>query len=102
MAVTQERILIVESDPDVSNMISHQVLKPLGYQVRVVGDVTTAIREAIQFSPDVVLMNLELPGLSGKDLLVALSSQGITPPVIVMAKEDLEREGYGRYLSLFH
>jgi signal transduction histidine kinase/DNA-binding response OmpR family regulator len=92
MALSQERILLVESDPDASDMISRQVLKPLGYQVRLVGDVTTALREAVQFSPDVVLMNLELPGLSGKDLLVALSSQGNNPPIIVMAKEDLERE----------
>ncbi|MFN2235799.1 MAG: PleD family two-component system response regulator, partial [Anaerolineales bacterium] len=107
MALSQERILLVESDPDVSEMISCQVLKPLGYQVRVVMDVTTAIRESIQFSPDIVLMNLELPGMSGKDLLVALSSQGIKPPIIVMAKEDLEREviqafrlGASDYLSL--
>ena len=89
MPVSQERILLVESDPDVSNMISRQVLKPLGYQVRVVGDVTTAIREANQFSPDVVVVNLLLPDLSGKDLLVAFSSQGITVPVIVIAEEDL-------------
>jgi signal transduction histidine kinase/DNA-binding response OmpR family regulator len=92
MVLSKERILLVESDPDASNMISCQVLKPQGYQVRVVEDVTTAIREAIQFAPDVVVVNLEQPGLSGKDFLVALSSQRINLPIIVIAKEDLERE----------
>lgn len=90
MALSQERILLVESDPDVSDFISRQALRPLGYHVRVVGDATTAIQEAMQTSPDVVLVNMNLPGLSGKDLLVALASQGIEEPVIVIAKEGME------------
>ncbi len=90
MAVSEERILLVESDPEISDLISRQALKPLGYQVRVVGDATMAIREAIQISPDVVMVNMNLPGLSGKDLMVALSSQGIETPVIVIAEEGME------------
>ena len=106
MAVSQERILLVESDPEVSDLITRQVLKPLGYQVRVVGDATMAIREAIEISPDVVIVNMNLPGLSGKDLLVALSSQEFERPVIVIAEEGMEgdviqafRLGASDYLS---
>jgi signal transduction histidine kinase/DNA-binding response OmpR family regulator len=90
MAVSDERILLVESNPEISDLISRQALKPLGFQVRVVGDATMAIREAIQISPDVVIVNMNLPGLSGKDLMVALSSQGIKTPVIVIAEEGME------------
>ena len=90
MAELHERILLVESDPEICDQISRQALKPLGYQVRVVGDATSAIREAIQILPDVVMVNLDLPGLSGKDLLVALSSQDIKCPVIVIAKQGME------------
>jgi len=90
MAAPQERILLVESDPETSDLIARQALKPLGYQVRVVGDGTMAIREAVQISPDVVLVNLNLPGLSGKDLMVALASQGIETPVIVIAEQGQE------------
>jgi signal transduction histidine kinase/DNA-binding response OmpR family regulator len=90
MSNSQERILLVEGDPDISDLISRQALRPLGYQVRVVGDATLAIRAAIQISPDVVIVNMDLPGLSGKDLLVALSSQKINCPVIVIAEEGME------------
>jgi signal transduction histidine kinase/DNA-binding response OmpR family regulator len=90
MSNSQERILLVEGDPDISDLISRQALRPLGYQVRVVGDATLAIRAAIQISPDVVIVNMDLPGLSGKDLLVALSSQQINCPVIVIAEEGME------------
>ena len=90
MAAPKERILLVESDPEVSDLIARQALRPLGYQVRVVGDATRALQEAMQFSPDVVLANLNLPGLSGKDMLVALTSQGIETPVIVIAEQGQE------------
>lgn len=90
MANSQERILLVESDLEISDLIARQALKPLGYQVRIVGDGSSALQEAVRLSPDVVLVNMNLPGLSGKDLLVALSSQGIEKPVIVIAEEGME------------
>ncbi len=85
-----EKILIVENDPDVSDLIGRQALQPLGYQVSVATDGPSAIKQAIQFQPDVILADLSLPGLSARDLLVALSSQGINTPVIVLAEKGQE------------
>ncbi len=87
-----ERILIVDSDPDVTDLIARQALKPLGYQVNVAADGASAIKQAVQFQPDVILVALNLEGLSGKDLLVALGSQGITTPIIVLAEKGEEQD----------
>ncbi len=87
-----ERILLVESDPDISDLIARQALKPLGYQVDIVTDAGSAIKKALQTPPDLVIANLNLPGLSGKDLLVALSSQGSTAPLIVIAGKGQEQD----------
>ena len=92
MALSAERILVVESDPDVSDLIARQALKPLGYQISVATDAATAIRQAVQAAPDLIISNLVLPGLSGKDLLVALSSQGISAPFIVLANKGSEHD----------
>ncbi len=92
MSASQERILIVENDPDISDLIARQTLQPMGYRVAVAEGATQAIQEAVRFAPDVIIANLHLPGLSGKDLLVALSSQGIEVPVIVLAKKGAEGE----------
>ena len=86
-----ERILLVESDPDISDLIARQALQPLGYQVDVVGDVAAALKKSLQSSPDLVIANLNLPGLSGKDLLVALSSQGSHTPLVVIAEKGQEQ-----------
>ena len=91
MAVTSsEKILLVESDPAICDLIARQALQPFGYQVYVASDGSNAIRQAVQLQPDVVITNINLPGLSGKDLMVALSSQGMAAPMIVMAEKGQE------------
>ena len=92
MATTKETILLVESDPDIGDLIAKQSLVPLGYNVTTVGDASTAIHEAVQTSPDMVIANFNLPGLSGKDLLVALNSQGIDIPIIILAEKGQEHD----------
>ncbi|MCA1900290.1 MAG: response regulator, partial [Chloroflexi bacterium] len=75
-----EQILIVENDPDIADLIGRQSLQPLGYPVKVVGDAASAIKFAIQSAPSLILVNLNLPGLSGKDMLAALKAQKIKSP----------------------
>ncbi len=87
-----EQILIVESDPDIADLIGRQSLQPLGYQVTVVGDAASAIKFAIQTTPSLILANLNLPGLSGKDMLAALNAQGVKSPVIVIAEKGQESD----------
>jgi two-component system NtrC family sensor kinase len=91
MASTGERILIVESDPDISDLIARQALKPLGYDVSVVGEAASALKQAVQTQPDLIIANLNLPGLSGKDLLTALASQNISAPLVVVAEKGDEQ-----------
>ncbi len=89
---TGEQIFIVESDPDIADLIGRQSLKPLGCQVTVMGDAASAIKSAVQTPPDLIIANLNLPGLSGKDLLAALNSQGVKSPVIIVAEKGQEAE----------
>ncbi|MDX1437661.1 MAG: ATP-binding protein [Anaerolineales bacterium] len=88
----QERILVVESDPAVSDLIGNQTLRPLGYSVKTVDTASEAIKQAVLFSPHLVLSNLRLPDLSGKDLLVALSSQGVRTPIIMIADDGMDSD----------
>ncbi len=87
-----ELILIVESDPDIADLIGRQSLQPLGYQVKVVGDAASAIKFAIQSAPSLILADLNFPGLSGKDMLAALNAQNVKSPVIVIAAKGQETD----------
>lgn len=86
------KILVVDEDPDILDLLERQILKPLGYQVETAGDSSTAIQKSLQFGPDLIIASLTLPGLSGKDLLVALRSQGTDVPMIVTAPEGMEKD----------
>ncbi len=87
---TKGRILIVESDPGLRDLIGRQSLKPLGYRVKGAELASEAIQLAGRFAPDIVIANLNLPDLSGKDLLVALASYGAERPIIVYTEKGGE------------
>ncbi len=92
MAPSGERILIVESDPDISDLIARQALRPLGYNVIIVEGAASAIKNALQTPPDLIIANLNLPDLSGKDLITALTSQGSSAPLVVVAEKGQESD----------
>ena len=92
MVDAQDRILVVENDPIISDLVGRQALQSMGYKVQIVSDASAAIPQALQFLPDLLLVDLKLPGLSGKDFLVALNSQGINTPVIVLVQKGMESD----------
>ncbi len=88
----RDRILIVENDPILSDIIARQALQAAGYQTMVVADSATAVTKALQYAPDILIVDLALPGLSAKDMMVALQSQNIEIPVIVLAQSGKESD----------
>ena len=87
-----ERVLVVDEDPYVIDLLTREVLGPLGYEVEAAENAASAIRGAVNFGPDLIIASLTLPGLSGKDLLVALRSQGTEVPMLVTAPEGMEAD----------
>ncbi len=90
MEKRSERILIIETDRKISDFLVHQVLQPSGYLVEVAPSATVAFSFIEQFQPHLILSNLFMPGLSAKDLLAALTAQGLDIPLVVLSKEAEE------------
>lgn len=92
MKTALERILIAEADTRISDELVYQILQPVGYPVRVVRTAAAAIQEVPKISPDLLLVDLNLPDLTGKDLLIAMATQGQEYPVIVLSQTHIESE----------
>ncbi|NTU75166.1 MAG: response regulator transcription factor, partial [Anaerolineaceae bacterium] len=92
MPAIRDRVLLVENDPVICDLIGKQALQAAGFQYFVVSDVNSAISRSLQLAPDLIIVDLNLPGLSGKDLLVALNSQGVDIPIIVLAQKGMEQD----------
>ena len=62
----KRRILVAEDDED-AGLTLRMLLESLGYEVHLVRDGESAVREAIRLSPDVVILDIGMPLLSGYD-----------------------------------
>jgi DNA-binding NtrC family response regulator len=75
------RVLVVDDEPSAREMLSEfATLK--GYTVRAVSNGADAIRAVVEDPPDVVLLDIEMPGLAGTDALMAI--RAVAPYVKVI------------------
>ncbi len=63
-AVGRARILVVDDLEDVRELL-RDVLEAEGYDVELAGDANTAISKLVEVRPQVILLDISLPGLSG-------------------------------------
>ena len=68
MDASSPRLLIVEDQAFFSHILG-EALKSSGFDVRVVGDGREALQKAEQFLPRIVLLDIEMPNMSGLDVL---------------------------------
>ena len=76
------RVLVV--DDEVGIQESLRMLLKRDCEVAVAGDVDAALRSITREVPDLILLDLLMPGRSGLELLKELSEHGIRTPVIVL------------------
>jgi len=78
------RVLIVEDDESVRSAIARAVRK-LHCEVHEAGDGISALRAIRDERYGVIVLDIRLPGVSGKDVLNGLRELPIVPPVIVIS-----------------
>jgi len=85
------RVLVVDDNPEVRAMLE-DVLTSLGYVTRTAADGATAVRAVLTEAPDVVLLDVYMPGLSGVGALptiVALAPHAKVIMISGAANEDV-------------
>ncbi len=86
-----EKILIIEDNRQLTDLLQKDILEPLGYEVTSAADGVSGLRRALSEEPDLILLDLNLPLLSGMEVLQALSKQSTPPPVILMTVHGSEK-----------
>ena len=83
----KSRVLVVDDDPALAEMLTI-VLRGEGFDTAVVGDGTRALPAVRDLRPDVVLLDLMLPGMNGIDVCRAIRTESGVPIVMLTAKSD--------------
>jgi two-component system, OmpR family, response regulator MtrA len=84
-----KRILAVDDDPDLVEMLSI-VLTSEGFEVETVGDGASALASFRQRTPDLVLLDLMLPGIGGIEVCRMIRRESLVPVVMLTAKSETE------------
>lgn len=85
MTEAPARILVVDDDPTVSEVVA-RYLERDGYRVETVGDGRIALDRALAEPPDLVVLDLMLPGLDGLEVCRRLRALAPVPIVILTAR----------------
>ena len=78
-----QRILVVDDEPDITALVAYHLARS-GYRVSTAGTGQEALKAAREERPDVVVLDLMLPGLSGYDVLRELRRHPDTADVGVI------------------
>jgi DNA-binding response OmpR family regulator len=81
------RILVVDDDPNVAEVVS-RYLEVEGYSVETVGDGKAALDRALADPPDLVVLDLMLPGMSGLEVCRRLRALAPVPVIMLTARGE--------------
>jgi two-component system, OmpR family, response regulator len=78
------RVLLVDDSVDAAEAMS-MLLETLGHEVRVVHDGPSALAIVDDFAPEVVILDIGLPGMSGFDVARELRMRAVTKTALLIA-----------------
>ncbi|HSM25363.1 MAG TPA: response regulator transcription factor [Anaerolineaceae bacterium] len=82
-----EKILVVEDEIALQETLAYNLQKQ-GYEVFLAGDGTTALEISRKIKPDLILLDIMLPGMDGFEVCRRLRSELSTPVLMLTARDD--------------
>lgn len=76
------KILIIEDNKDLQVIFKNN-FEAAGHQVKISGDGLNGITDAVEFEPDVVILDLLMPEMNGYDFLSALKNNTSMNPYVI-------------------
>ena len=86
-----KRVLVVEDQRDLASLLTHN-LKQEGLDVRTVEDGREALPTVRSWRPDLVILDLMLPGLDGFEVLRGIRGNGHDIPVLILSARGEEQD----------
>src|SRR5271157_6467589 len=86
------RILIVDDDADLRNALVEQLALHPEFQVEAVEPAETALKTIPDSPPDLVIMDVGLPDLDGREAVKRLRRDGYRRPIILLTAHDSDAD----------
>jgi DNA-binding response OmpR family regulator len=79
-----ETILVVDDSREIRNLLDEGVLSPMGFAVHSAEDGLAGLELASRCRPDLILLDMNMPRMSGLEMLAALRDDHLAAPAILM------------------
>ncbi len=86
------RNIVIVEDDFFLRMEIQNILEKEGYSVVCISSFDTVLEDIVSLSPSLVILDLNLPGLSGFDVCRALKARGIGPILVLTSRNQLKDE----------
>ena len=86
--INKQKILIVDDDEHIAELISLYLVKEM-YDTKIAPDGEEALKLAASYQPDLILLDIMLPGIDGYEVLRTLRQSAQTPVVMLSAKGEV-------------
>src|SRR5947199_5389790 len=86
-SVANRKVLVVDDEDNVTHLVS-SALRFDGFDTVTAGDGTSALTKAAEIDPDLIILDVMMPGLDGFGVLKTLRAAGSTVPVIFLTARD--------------
>ena len=83
--MASERVLVVDDEPTVRDVV-RRYLERDGFQVRLAGDGDEALTSFQRDQPDLIVLDIMLPGMNGLEVCRQVRAAGSTPIILLSAR----------------
>jgi two-component system, OmpR family, response regulator len=83
----EARVLVVDDEPNIRELLSAS-LRFAGFEVQTAADGVAALEAARRFGPDILVLDVMMPGLDGFEVLRSLRGGGDRTPVLFLTARD--------------
>ena len=84
-----DRILVIDDEPQITRVL-RAAISAQGYDVRTANDPEEGLQVLRDWTPDLVITDLMMPGMSGVELTRAIRAHATTP-ILILSVRDHER-----------
>lgn len=85
--MNNRRVLVIEDDADAADVLEAYLLRE-GYAVQIAPNGLSGLEHVDRWKPDLILLDIMLPGMNGIEVLAAVRRRGDTPVIMITAMAD--------------
>ena len=98
MSTEKKRILVVDDEASITRLLKLNLEQTNDYEVRTENDATAALAAAEEFKPDLILLDVMMPGMDGGELAASFQANAKlkSVPIVFLTAAATKGEVYAR------